>query len=127
MGACQALGSGSNPGGCTLNDFMSKLNRKEGIKKINFLLDFAIKQSKTNNFYVYDYIKEAIRISKKFNYTLPNSFHYRFCKFCFSIRSTENTKFRIETRKKNKKFNKYLKIHCLNCDKIKKINIKKGI
>ncbi len=97
-------------------------------KKIAFLIDFAVKQSKDTTFsnpFIYDYIKIAFKLAKKINYRLPSSIHRKVCKKCYSIRTTDNTKIRAENRIVNKKKQKYLKIHCLACGNIKKINLSK--
>lgn len=99
-------------------------NTKEKLKeRFSFLIDFAILESDKNNPYVTEYVELAFNISKKINYRVPKTTHLKVCKFCYQVRTAENTKTRTITQKKNNKFNKYLKLHCLSCDNIKKIKI----
>lgn len=123
MGACQAFGSGSNPGRRTF--LINMAETKDSLKKRFFyLIDFAISENNKNNPYVGEYIQLAFDISKKINYRVPKDIHLKICKYCYSIRDLKNTKIRTITETKNKQKNKYLKIHCLNCNNIKKIKIK---
>jgi RNase P subunit RPR2 len=104
-------------------------NRQENIQKINYLIDFAINENKHKNKvnpYIKDYIIAAFRLAKKINYRLPDIIHYKVCKNCYSLRTPDNTIYRIVNLKKNKKVNKYLKIHCKNCGYVKKINLSKS-
>ncbi len=96
-------------------------DKKKIIEKINFLIDFAISQKDKNNPYIYDYVKISFSLAKKINYRLPSNIHRKVCKKCFTLRSLDNTKIRTERRKVNGKFKKYIKIHCLSCNHIKKI------
>ncbi|HOD89668.1 MAG TPA: hypothetical protein PKK56_01105 [archaeon] len=99
---------------------------KEKIKnKIFYLIDFAIDQKNKNNPYITEYIKIAIDLAKSINFRLPPEIHLKVCKNCYSLRGSENTLIRTETRKVNKKYQKYLKLHCLYCGNIKKINLSK--
>jgi len=98
-------------------------DRKKYIEKIKFLIDFAISEKHENNPYIYDYIKIAFNLGKKINYRMPKEIHRKVCKKCFSIRSLENTKIRTVCEKKDGNMKKYLKIHCLSCNHIKKIAI----
>jgi len=107
---------------------MSKNNKSLIIKKINFLIDFAISESKNTDFknpYIYNYIKIAFRLAKKINYRIPASIHMKVCKNCYTLRNIDNTKYKIESRVVNKTKKRYLKLHCLSCDYIKKINVTK--
>ncbi len=125
MGACQAFGSGSNPGR-RISYFINKINmykdKKKLVEKISFLIDFAIEEKDKNNPYIEEYVSLAFRIAKKINYRLPKEIHQKVCKHCLKLRTPENTIYRIESRNKNK----YLKMHCLDCDSIKKIKLSKS-
>ncbi len=94
-------------------------DKKDLRKKIFFLIDFAIDEQDKNNPYVEEYVSLAIRIAKKINYRLPKEIHMKVCKKCFKIRNSNNTRYRTETNNKKK----FLKIHCLACDYLKKIRI----
>jgi len=99
---------------------------KEQLKKrLFFLIDFAISENikKTNNPHLTEYIMLAFDISKKINFRIPKDIHAKVCKFCYCIRDSKNTSIRTITETKNHKPQKYLKIHCLNCNNIKKIKI----
>lgn len=125
MGACQAFGSGSNPGRRTF--LINMTETKDSLKKRFFyLIDFAISEyrNKNGNPYIKEYIELAFEISKKINYRVSKDVHLMVCKYCFSVRDSKNTKIRTITEIKNHKKQKYIKIHCLNCNNIKKINIK---
>ncbi|MFH0905871.1 MAG: hypothetical protein V1824_00870 [archaeon] len=107
---------------------MAKTSKQDIKQKINFILDFAINESKAENFnnpYISEYIKLIIRLAKSINYRLPSKMHLLICKNCNCLRTSSNTIIRTERHKINKKINKYLKIHCLNCNYIKKINLTK--
>ena len=125
MGACQAFGSGSNPGECIITyDIMSK--NKQLIKdKVHYLVDFAVSEFNSDkpNPYVYDYVKLSFKLAKTINYRIPKQIHRKVCKKCNSIRNIENTKIRTERRKVNGVYRKYIKINCLSCGNIKKIAI----
>ncbi len=97
--------------------------KKKIIKKINFLVDFAISEKNNNNPYIYDYIKIAFDLAKKINYRISKDIHRKVCKKCFSIRTTDNTKIRTERLTVNGKIKKQLKLHCLSCNFIKKISL----
>ena len=99
------------------------MKKGKSIDKINFLIDFAIRESKGNNPYIYDYIEIAFRLARKINYRLPADIHLKVCKKCHTLRNSENTKIRMESRKINGVIKKYIKLHCLNCNYIKKINL----
>lgn len=123
MGACQAFGSGSNPG---RRIFLIIMVNKDNLKKrFFFLIDFAIKEyySDSKNPYIQEYLKLAFDISKKINYRVPKEIHLKVCKYCYNVRDSNNTKIRTITETKNKEKQKFQKIHCLNCDKIKKIKL----
>jgi RNase P subunit RPR2 len=96
-------------------------NKQKLIEKIFFLIDFAVSEKNKDNPYVKEYVELAFRIAKKANYRVPQEIHQKVCKNCFVIRNSENTRYRIETKNKNK----YLKMHCLECDCIKKIKVVK--
>ncbi|HNW05875.1 MAG TPA: ribonuclease P Rpr2/Rpp21/SNM1 subunit [archaeon] len=95
-------------------------------KRVYFLIDFAISENnlKIGNPYIKDYIGLAFDISKKINFRFPKELHRKVCRYCYAIRTSKNTKVRTITENKNHKRQKYLKIHCLECDKIKKIALK---
>ena len=95
-------------------------------KKVYFLIDFAISENDLNigNPYIKEYIGLAFDISKKINFRFPKELHRKICRYCYAIRTSKNTKVRTITENKNHKKQKYLKIHCLNCNNIKKIKIK---
>lgn len=95
-------------------------------RRIYFLIDFAISESKqkANNPYIKEYIDLAFELSKKINFRMPSEIHRKVCKFCHTIRTSKNTKVRTITENKNHKKQKYLKLHCLECNNIKKIVIK---
>jgi RNase P subunit RPR2 len=101
-------------------------NKEDYRKRIYSLIDFAILeyQSEKENPYIKEYIELAFDISKKINFRFPKELHRKVCRYCYAIRTNKNTKFRTEVRQKNRKAQKYLKIHCLECDKIKKIALK---
>jgi RNase P subunit RPR2 len=103
------------------------LNKRQLKEKIFFILDFALNENEfhKDNPYIVDYIKIIFRIAKKINYRLPSEFHYKVCKNCYCIRNFTNTTIRIENFKKSNKINKFVKLHCKNCDYIKKINFSK--
>lgn len=92
-------------------------------EKINFLLSFVKEESDKGNPYIKEYLILITELSKKINYRLPKKVHFLFCKYCFSLRNVENTKIRVINHKKNGTMQKYLIVHCKECDKIKKINI----
>lgn len=99
---------------------------KDALKKrFTFLIDFAILEynNKTDNPYITEYIELAFEISKKINYRVSKDIHLKVCKYCFNIRDSKNTKYRTVTEIKNHKKQKYLKIHCLNCNHLKKIKV----
>lgn len=103
---------------------MSKDSKK--IKeKIDFLLNFVKQQSKEDNPYIKEYLMLIVELSKKINYRLPKKAHILFCKHCFSLRTIENTKIRVVRHKKNGAIQRYLTLHCKECDQIKKINLTK--
>ena len=104
---------------------MSK-NKEAIIKKIYFLIDFAEKEKNNTQYtnpYIQKYLKMVIDFSKSINYRLPKDIHLKICKNCLSLRDGSNTKTRTETRQVNHEKKKYLKLHCLLCGKIKKINL----
>ncbi len=99
---------------------------KDNLKKrISYLIDFAIfeQECKTGNPYTAEYVQLAFDISKKINYRVPQSIHLKVCKYCYAIRTAGNTKARVVTETKNHKKVKYLKLHCLECNNIKKIKV----
>lgn len=97
---------------------MSK-NKQKLQEKIFFLIDFANSEKDKDNPYVKEYVSLAFRIAKKINYRLPKEIHQKVCKNCFVIRTSNNTRYRTETKNKNK----YLKMSCLECEYLKKIKI----
>jgi RNase P subunit RPR2 len=105
--------------------FNMVLNKKKLKEKIFYLLDFALNENTfhKDNPYINEYIKIIFRISKKINYRLPKEIHYKVCKNCYCIRDVNNTTIRLENRTKSGKIYKYLKLHCNNCDYIKKIKL----
>lgn len=103
------------------------MNNKDDYKKrISFLIDFAISEHNSNkeNPHIKEYVELAFEIAKKINYRFPKELHLKVCKYCFAIRTSKNTKYRTEVQLKNHLKQKYVKIHCLECDKIKKIKTK---
>ncbi|MFA5746103.1 MAG: ribonuclease P Rpr2/Rpp21/SNM1 subunit [archaeon] len=103
------------------------MNNKDDYKKrISFLIDFAISEYnlKTGNPHLKEYVELAFDIAKKINYRFPKELHLKVCKYCFTIRTTKNTKYRTQVIIKDHKKSKYMKIHCLECNKIKKLKTK---
>ena len=96
-------------------------------KKISYLIDFAISENKSHksNPYIKRYVKLAFEFAKKINYRVPKEIHELVCKNCFEIRNVNNTKTRITRGKVNHKVKKYLQLHCISCNYVKKISIDK--
>jgi len=101
---------------------------KEQIRrKVDFLIGFAVEQASAwpENPFIKEYIGLAFDLAKKVNYRIPSEIHRKVCKNCFCLRTADNTMTRTERRKVNKVYQKYIKIHCLNCEYIKKLKINK--
>jgi RNase P subunit RPR2 len=102
------------------------VKNKDAIKKkIFYLIDFAISEKKNeqNNPYLKRSVLLAFELAKKINYRIPKEIHRIVCKNCFEIRNANNTKTRITRGKVNRKVKKYLQLHCLSCNYVKKISI----
>jgi len=94
-------------------------------KKISYLIDFAIseKKNRKNNPYIRRYVQLAFELAKKINYRFPKETHMLVCKNCYELRDLNNTKTRIIRNKINHKTKKYVSLHCLSCNYVKKISI----